>query len=43
MEYVVTTPLGDVLVSSPETQVPLEIGAAVAVELPVGAVVLLQD
>jgi len=39
----VTTPLGDVLVSSPETQVPLEIGAAVAVELPVGAVVLLQD
>jgi iron(III) transport system ATP-binding protein len=43
MEYVVSTPLGDVLVSSPDTQVPLEPGAAVAVELPVGAVVLLQD
>jgi ABC-type Fe3+/spermidine/putrescine transport system ATPase subunit len=43
MEYVVATPLGDVLVSSPDTQVPLEAGAAVALELPVGAVVLLQD
>ena len=42
MEYVVATPLGDVLVSSPDTQVPLEAGAAVALELPVGTVVLLQ-
>ena len=33
MEYVVATPLGDVLVSSPDTQVPLEAGAAVALEL----------
>jgi iron(III) transport system ATP-binding protein len=43
MEYVVSTALGDVLVASADTQGVLEVGAAVAVELPQDAVVLLQD